>query len=139
MNIRIRTDGGSRGNPGPSGIGVVIESRDSGEVLEEHYAYLGTTTNNQAEYRAVLLGLERARALNAKTVEVVADSELLIKQATGIYRVKNTEIRLRFEEMKRLERGFERVIYRHVRREENTKADALANRAMDERASSVVS
>lgn len=139
MNIRIRTDGGSRGNPGPSGIGVVVEDRDSGEVLEERYAYLGTTTNNQAEYRAVLLGLERARALNAKTVEVVADSELLIKQATGVYRVKNPDIRLRFEEMKGLERSFERVTYRHVRREENTKADALANRAMDERASSVVS
>jgi ribonuclease HI len=131
MNCLIRTDGGARGNPGPAGIGVVVEDADTGEILERHAKYLGATTNNQAEYLAVILGLERCQALGAKEVQVVADSELLIKQATGEYRVRNPELGKRFLEMKRLELGFVRVRYRHVRREQNKLADALANEAMD--------
>lgn len=132
MQLIIRTDGGSRGNPGPAGIGVVIENGVSGEVLEQHAEYLGRTTNNQAEYKAVILGLTRCLSLGAKEVEVYADSELLIKQANGDYRVKNPDIALRFEEMKRLERAIGHVSYHHVRREFNKAADALANQAMDE-------
>ncbi len=132
MNLTIRTDGGSRGNPGPAGIGVVIENADTGEVVETHAKFLGTVTNNQAEYKAVILGLERAVILGAKAVEVVADSELLIKQARGEYRVKNPELGLRFAEMKAFERQLPKVTYRHVRREYNKAADALANQAMDE-------
>lgn len=132
MNLRIKTDGGSRGNPGPAGIGVVIENADTGEVVENHAKFLGKATNNQAEYKAVILGLERAVILGAKEVEVVADSELLIKQARGEYRVKNPDLAIRFAEMKAFERLLPRVTYRHVRREYNKAADALANQAMDE-------
>jgi ribonuclease HI len=132
MNLIIRTDGGSRGNPGPAGIGVVLENAATNEVVETHAEFLGSTTNNQAEYKAVILGLQRAVLLGAKEVEVVADSELLIKQARGEYRVKNPDLALRFAELKALERQLPRVSYRHVRREYNKVADALANQAMDE-------
>ncbi len=131
MNLIIRTDGGSRGNPGPAGIGVVIENADTNEVVETHAKFLGKTTNNQAEYKAVILGLERAVVLGATHVEVVADSELLIKQARGEYRVKNPDLQIRFAELKAFERQLPRVSYRHVRREFNKAADALANEAMD--------
>lgn len=131
MKLTIRTDGGSRGNPGPAGIGVVIENADTNEIVETHAKFLGKATNNQAEYKAVILGLERAVVLNAQEVEVVADSELLIKQARGEYRVKNPDLALRFAEMKAFERMLPHVSYRHVRREYNKAADALANEAMD--------
>ena len=131
MKLIIRTDGGSRGNPGPAGIGVVIENADTNEVVETHAKFLGKTTNNQAEYKAVILGLERAVVLGATHVEVVADSELLIKQARGEYRVKNPDLQIRFAELKAFERQLPRVSYRHVRREFNKAADALANEAMD--------
>lgn len=131
MHCLIRTDGGARGNPGPAGIGVVVEDAKTGEVLERHSKYLGHTTNNQAEYRAAILGLERCLALGATEVDVLADSELLVKQANGDYKVKNPELGQRFLEMKRLEMQFSRVRYKHVRREQNTAADALANEAMD--------
>lgn len=131
MNLIIRTDGGSRGNPGPAGVGVVIENADTNEVVETHAKFLGKTTNNQAEYKAVILGLERAVVLGATHVEVVADSELLIKQARGEYRVKNPDLQIRFAELKAFERQLPRVSYRHVRREFNKAADALANEAMD--------
>lgn len=131
MKLTIRTDGGSRGNPGPAGIGVVIENAETQEVIETHAKFLGKTTNNQAEYKAVILGLERAVILGAKEVEVVADSELLIKQARGEYRVKNPDLQIRFGELKAFERQLPRVSYRHVRREFNKAADALANEAMD--------
>ena len=132
IHARIRTDGGSRGNPGRSGIGVVVEDADSGEVIEQHAKFLGITTNNQAEYQAVILGLARCQALGAQTVEVLADSESLIKQARGEYKFKNPALRKRYMELKRLEITFHRVTYKHVRREFNKAADALANQAMDE-------
>ena len=132
MHCLIRTDGGARGNPGPAGIGVVVENAETGEVLEQHAQYLGHTTNNQAEYRAVILGLRRCLALGAKKVDVLADSELLIKQANGEYKVKNRELASRYLEMKNLETQIGRVHYRHVRRAQNKAADALANQAMDQ-------
>jgi ribonuclease HI len=132
MKIILQTDGGARGNPGPAGIGVVV-SDGSGKVLEEHAKYLGVTTNNQAEYQAVILGLKRAVELGASSVEVVADSELLVKQANGDYKVKNSDIAKRFLELKNLETQLGgRVSYRHVRRELNKHADRLSNQAMDE-------
>lgn len=132
MRLRVCTDGGSRGNPGPSGIGVVIIDADTHDVYEEHAMYIGVGTNNRAEYEAVLLGLKRAQVLGATDVEVVADSELLIKQARGEYRVKNAGLQPLFAELKRLERAIGHVQYRHVLRAQNTRADALANQAMDE-------
>ena len=132
LNLTIRTDGGARGNPGPAGIGVVIEDAETGEVLEEHAEYLGETTNNQAEYKAVILGLDRAILLKASSVTIVADSELLVRQATGEYKVKNPGLAQRFLELKNREVQLgRRVKYRHVRRAENKHADALANQAMD--------
>lgn len=132
MKLILHTDGGARGNPGPAGIGVVIQN-EKGEILKEYAKYLGITTNNQAEYRAVILGLERALELGATSVEVVADSELLVRQANGEYKVKNPGIAKRYLQMKNLETSLGgRVTYRHIRREQNTRADALSNRAMDE-------
>src|SRR5690349_12569170 len=98
MKLTIQTDGGARGNPGPAGIGVVILD-EKGKVLEEHAKYLGVATNNQAEYKAAIFGLERAVALGATSVELVADSELLVKQASGEYKVKNPDIAKRFLEL----------------------------------------
>lgn len=131
MHLLIRTDGGARGNPGPAGIGVVIEDAKTGEILEKHSEYLGHATNNVAEYRAVVLGLRRCHALGANEVDVLADSELLIKQAKGEYKVKNAALADLFLKMKNLETLIGRVRYRHVRREQNKLADALANQAMD--------
>jgi ribonuclease HI len=132
MKLIIQTDGGARGNPGPAGIGVVILD-ESGKVLEEHAVYLGRTTNNQAEYKGAILGLQRAVALGADAAEVVADSELLVKQARGEYRVKNPELAQRYLELKNFETLLGgRVSYRHVPRERNKHADALSNKAMDE-------
>lgn len=131
MHVIIRTDGGSRGNPGPAGVGVVIED-EKGRVLEEHAKFLGVKTNNQAEYQAVILGLERAKHLKATSVEVVADSELVIKQANGEYKVKHVNIKPLYSEMRALVLQIGSVKFRHVRRAENEHADALSNRAMDE-------
>ncbi len=132
MHLTIRTDGGARGNPGPAGIGVVIED-ETGKILEEHAKYLGEMTNNQAEYRAVILGLERALDLCATSVEVVTDSELLVRQMNGEYRVKHLELAQRYLQIKNLEiRLGGHVRYRHVRREANKHADKLSNIAMDE-------
>ncbi len=132
MKLTIQTDGGARGNPGPAGVGVVILD-EKGKVLEEHAKYLGVTTNNQAEYQAVIFGLKRALELGATSVNVVTDSLLLVSQANGDYKVKNPELGRRFLEMKNLETLLgNRVHYRHVRREQNTHADKLSNDAMDE-------
>jgi ribonuclease HI len=131
MKLTINTDGGARGNPGPAGIGVSIKDED-GKELEGHAVYLGETTNNQAEYRAVILGLQRAVALKATEVEIVTDSELLVKQANGEYKVKNPDIAKRYLEMKNLCTKLGRVKFRHVRREYNKRADELSNIAMDE-------
>lgn len=132
LNLLIRTDGGARGNPGPAGIGVVIEDADAGIVLEEHAKYLGETTNNQAEYQAVILGLTRAVEFKPASVTIAADSELLVRQMTGKYKVKNPGLAQRFLEVRNLEtRLGVPVSYRHVRREQNKHADRLANDAMD--------
>jgi ribonuclease HI len=131
MKLRIFTDGGARGNPGPAGVGVLIENADTGKVVERHAHYLGETTNNQAEYQAVLLGLERCKQLGAAEVDVVSDSELLVKQAKGQYRVKNPGLAERFLELRNLEAQLGRVKYRHVKREANGEADRLSNLAMD--------
>ena len=132
LKLLVHTDGGARGNPGPAGIGVYIQNADTGEVLEEHAVYLGKTTNNQAEYRAVIFALERARLLKADEVEIVTDSELLVKQAQGKYRVKNPDFALRFMEMKKAAACLKRCRFRHVKREFNKEADRLSNVAMDE-------
>lgn len=133
LNLRIFTDGGSRGNPGPAGCGALIKDADTGEVLKELHLYLGETTNNQAEYQGVILGLKEALFLDPESIMVVMDSELLVKQLTGVYSVKNEGLALRFAEVKNLELRFGKSIrYRHAPREQNKEADILANKAIDE-------
>jgi ribonuclease HI len=133
LNLRIFTDGGARGNPGPAGVGAVIKDADTGETIKELHKYIGETTNNQAEYKAVILGLEEAVELNPDSVMVVADSELLVRQLSGEYKVKNQGLAQRFMEVRNLETRLGKPVrYRHVPRDQNKEADALANKAMDE-------
>ena len=130
MKIRAFIDGAARGNPGPAGAGVYVEAERDRPVLE-YWEPLGNTTNNVAEYRALLLGLRSALDLGVKRLEVRADSELLIKQLKGEYRVKNAGLRPLYEEALVLLRGLEEVRLKHVRREHNTEADRLANEGID--------
>lgn len=133
MDVHIYTDGGSRGNPGPAASGAVIKTAD-GKLVDEVMKYLGKTTNNQAEYTAIVIGLERAMELGAKTVSLFLDSELATKQLKGEYKVKNPEIAKRFLEVKNLVQQFDRVTFTHVRREYNKEADALVNKCLDNQA-----
>ena len=128
----VHSDGAARGNPGPAGAGAVLSTPD-GEIVERLGRYLGVQTNNVAEYSALLLGLERARELGAQAVDVVADSELMIRQLEGKYRVKNEGLKPLFDDAKRLLAGFARSTLRHVPRAENKEADEMSNRAIDER------
>jgi len=125
------TDGAARGNPGPAGIGALLKSA-TGEVLVAASAYLGEATNNVAEYQALLLGLTRALELGVRRIEVRADSELLIKQLRGEYRVKSPGLRPLFERAQALLQSFEQSRLVHVRREQNTEADRLANAGIDD-------
>jgi ribonuclease HI len=130
MKAVVHVDGGARGNPGPAAIGAVI-STPEGEVLDEASALIGETTNNVAEYRGLLLGLERARALGATEVELVNDSQLVARQVGGSYKVKQARLKPLHEEVLATLRNFERWSIRSVPREENTRADALVNDALD--------
>ena len=130
MKVVVHVDGGARGNPGPAAIGAVV-STPEGETLDESSARIGESTNNVAEYRALLLGAERARALGATEIEVVNDSQLVARQVTGDYKVKQEHLKpLRAEALSALE-AFERWTIRSVPREENLRADALVNEALD--------
>jgi len=126
----VKVDGGSRGNPGPAAIAAVVVSPD-GEVLEERSETIGKATNNVAEYRALLLGIERARKLGATEVELVGDSELIVRQVRGEYRVKDAGLQPLYAEVRKALEGFERWSIRNVPREENEAADALVNAALD--------
>lgn len=125
-------DGGSRGNPGPAAAGVVVTA-DDGTVLHEAGLYLGQATNNVAEYRGLLAGLKAAAGLGAAEVQVVSDSELLVRQMTGEYRVKNKGLAPLAEQARRLAGRFAACSFRHVRREDNVRADRLVNQALDRR------
>ena len=130
MFLKVYTDGGSRGNPGIAGAGVYILNPNTKEEYK-FFKYLGRVTNNQAEYQAALLGLEKALDLGATSIELIADSQLLIRQARGEYKVKNSGLRIHFDKLKKLESKFDQVKYIHVKREYNKEADFLANKAMD--------
>lgn len=130
-HLKIYTDGGSRGNPGPAASGAVLYSEDD-EVVATASKYLGKDTNNQAEYTAIIIGLEKAKSLGAETIELFMDSELAVKQLKGEYKVKNPEIAKRFLEVKNLITQFDHVKIKHVRRELNKAADALVNKVLDE-------
>lgn len=130
-HLKIFTDGGSRGNPGPAASGAVLYSED-GEMVASASKYLGRDTNNQAEYTAIVIGLEKAKSLGAETIELCMDSELAVKQLKGEYKVKSPEIAKRFLEVKNLITQFDYVKIKHVRRELNKAADALVNKVLDE-------
>ena len=126
----VHVDGGARGNPGPAAAAAVATTPD-GDELTESSAYLGETTNNVAEYRAVLLGLELARQLGAREVDVVNDSELVARQIGGEYKVKSAGLKPLFLETMRELRSFDRWSVRNVRREHNERADELVNDELD--------
>jgi ribonuclease HI len=131
MKLVVNVDGGARGNPGPAAIGAVVQDA-GGEVLEERGERIGTATNNVAEYRALLLGIARAAELGASELELVGDSELIVRQVKGEYKVKDATLRELHGEVKRALRPFEdRWSIRHVHREHNTEADRLVNQALD--------
>jgi ribonuclease HI len=127
---QIFSDGAARGNPGPAGIGVVIKN-EQGEIVEELYEYLGETTNNQAEYKALLLGLKKAAHLKAKNLNVFLDSELVVKQLNGDYAIKNEGLIPLYEKVIETLKKFPSVKISHIRREKNKEADKLANKAID--------
>ncbi|MEE8169490.1 MAG: reverse transcriptase-like protein [Phycisphaerae bacterium] len=130
MELTIHIDGGSRGNPGPAGAGVVIVQAD-GTALFEAGFFLGRMTNNMAEYHGLIRALEAAEAWPDAALSIVSDSQLMVRQITGQYRVKNAKLAPLFEEVRKRLLGRESWRIRHVLREENTRADALANSAMD--------
>ena len=130
MKARLFTDGGARGNPGPAAYGYVLEA-DDGTVLAAHGEHIGSATNNVAEYSGLVAGLRKALELQLPEVEVVSDSELMVKQMRGEYRVKNEALRALFAEAERLARAVGKVEYRHVKRAHNEEADRLVNAALD--------
>jgi ribonuclease HI len=130
VKARLFTDGGARGNPGPAAYGFVLESED-GTVLAAEGEAIGTATNNVAEYSGLIAGLEKAIELHVPQVEVVSDSELMVKQMRGEYRVKNEALRELYDEARALAQRVGNVEYRHVKRAHNELADKLVNDALD--------
>ena len=131
--ITVQFDGGSRGNPGPAGIGVVLSAAD-GTPLVTLGRFIGRATNNAAEYRALITGLEEAKKLGAKRVAIRGDSELIVRQMRGEYKVRNADLRALFEQAQALLRQFDKTTIEHNYRHTNALADKLANLAMDRRA-----
>ncbi|MEL7087003.1 MAG: ribonuclease HI family protein [Planctomycetota bacterium] len=131
MHCTIHIDGGARGNPGPAGVGVVIQDTANDKYLYEAGYYLGEATNNVAEYNGLIKGLEVANELGAKRILVVSDSELMVKQINGQYRVKAENLKPLYQDAVKLLGRFGKWEMTHTRRENNKLADQLANRAMD--------
>jgi ribonuclease HI len=130
VKARLFTDGGARGNPGPAAYGFVLETEEGTVLAAEGHA-IGVATNNVAEYSGLVAGLRKAIELHVPEVEVVSDSELLVKQMRGEYRVKNEALRVLFVEASTLARDLQSVEYRHVKRAHNELADRLVNEALD--------
>lgn len=128
IKATLHTDGGARGNPGPAGIGAVLKIGEKESLFKR---YIGETTNNQAEYQALLLGLREAKEAGATEVECYLDSELVVKQLKREYRVKDKDLAVLFVKVWNLMSEFKKVSFHHVRREQNKLADQLANEAMD--------
>jgi ribonuclease HI len=131
LHVVIHIDGGSRGNPGPAGAGAVIQNKTDNSILYKGGVFLGKATNNVAEYSGMLAGLTAAKELNATHVELFSDSQLLVRQMIGQYRVKNAGLKPLHRQAADLADAFEACSFTHVPREENTAADKLANMAMD--------
>ncbi len=130
MTLHLHVDGGSRGNPGPAGYGVLVTNPE-GEVLDRLQGALGVQTNNYAEYRGLIAALEHARSRGGEEVRVFSDSLLMVRQMQGRYAVKSPNLAPLHRQARALAQGFRRFAIEHVRRERNREADALANQAMD--------
>jgi len=130
--LHLFTDGGSRGNPGQAAIGIVIEDPAKGEVIREHYERIGIETNNVAEYRALIEGLKIAKRLHPNILRCHLDSELIVKQLSGEYKVKMPTLRPLFDEIQELSAHFSNISFAHIPRADNHKADRLVNKALDE-------
>ena len=128
--LTVNVDGGARGNPGPAAIGVVVRNGD-GAVVEQVGETIGQATNNVAEYRALLRGIELAAAHGADEVELIGDSELIVRQIEGRYKVKHADMKELHAQAKTMLAGFERWSIRHVKRAQNADADNLVNEALD--------
>ena len=129
MKAILHSDGGARGNPGPAGIGAVLEIEGNKKLFKK---YIGETTNNQAEYQALLLGLEEALKEKVDEIDCFLDSELVVKQLNREYKVKNKELAPLFVKIFNLSQLFKRITFKHVYREQNKEADKLVNQAIDE-------
>lgn len=134
--LKLFTDGGARGNPGPAGIGAAIFDMED-NLIGEHKQYIGKATNNQAEYKALILGLEKVLEMGVKNLECYLDSELVVKQVRREYKVKNKALAPLFVKVWNLSQQFKSVSFKHVRREYNKEADRLVNEAIDEKVSSI--
>jgi ribonuclease HI len=134
--VRVHIDGGARGNPGPAGFGVHVEDA-TGKIVAELYGFLGRATNNVAEYTAFIAALEWARAQGVNQLQVYSDSQLLVRQIEGAYKVRHAGLKPLYARCRLLMTRFSLLRLEHVRREENKEADALANRAMDEGAGNI--
>ncbi len=130
MMIKIYSDGGARGNPGKAGIGAILYN-EKDEVLATISQFIGQATNNQAEYKAIIAGLKKAKELKASEVIAYLDSELIVKQVRGEYKVKNKDLAPLFLELYKLKLAFKKSHFIHIPRERNKEADKLANQAMD--------
>jgi ribonuclease HI len=128
--LTVNVDGGARGNPGPAAIGVVVRN-DDGAIVEEVGETIGRTTNNVAEYRALLRGIELASAHGADEVELIGDSELIVRQIEGRYKVKHADMKELHAKAKKMLAGFDSWSIRHVKRAQNADADRLVNEALD--------
>lgn len=130
MHLIVRTDGGSRGNPGPAAAGICVEN-PAGKVLFSGGFFLGTTTNNVAEYQGILHGLTEAKKLGANRITLYCDSELVTKQLNGLYRVKNAGMKQCYDQVVKVRETFEKVEFIHVLRHMNEHADAMVNESLD--------
>lgn len=128
--LKLYTDGGARGNPGPAGIGVVIFDEQE-NLVAEISKYVGETTNNQAEYKALIAGLDKAKELGASELDVFLDSKLVVKQLNREYRVKDKDLAPLFVQVYNISLGFKKIIFKHIFREKNSQADKLVNKALD--------
>ncbi|MDP2918454.1 MAG: ribonuclease HI family protein [bacterium] len=127
--IIIHTDGGARGNPGPAGIGVVIRAPD--KKIKKYSEYIGQATNNQAEYKALIFALKKAKALKPEKIQCYLDSELIVKQLNGAYKIKNKDLKPLFDQIITLSANFSKISFSHIPREKNKEADKLVNEALD--------
>lgn len=133
--IHLFTDGGSRGNPGQAAIACILEDPIRGQILREHYERIGIETNNVAEYRALIEGLKLAKRYHPNRLICHLDSELLVKQLNGEYRVKMPSLQSLFEEIQELCQDFPDIVFQYIPREDNYRADRLVNKALDEHSS----